>query len=107
MINRRTTLKLMAGAGAMAALGAPSIVRGQSRQLVFGTYGAASSKVIKESFAAGFTRATGVPVVFADMPNPATALVAAKGSGTIDLGLCTYVDVPLLDRKSTRLNSSH
>src|SRR3546814_17746924 len=30
------------------------------------------------------------------MPNPATALVAAKGSGTIDLGLCTYVDVPLL-----------
>ncbi len=96
MINRRNTLKLIAGAGAMSALGAPAIVRAQSRQLVFGTYGAASSKVIGESFAAGFTKATGVPVVFADMPNPATALVAAKGSGTIDLGLCTYVDVPLL-----------
>src|SRR3546814_2334630 len=56
---------------------------GQSRQLVFGTYGAASSKVIKESFAAGFTRATGVPVVFADMPNPATALVAADRKSVV------------------------
>lgn len=96
MINRRTTLKLLGGAGAMTVLGAPAILRAQSQELVFGTYGAASSKVIGESFAAGFTKATGVAVKFADMPNPSAALVAAKGSGSIDLALCTYVDVPLL-----------
>ncbi len=89
-------LKLAGSSAAVAALGAPSILRAQNRELIFGTYGAASSKVIQESFAAGFTAATGVSITFADMPNPATALVAARGTGSVDLALCTYVDVPLL-----------
>lgn len=98
-MNRRESLKYLSAASLVAAVGAGSMgARAGARKLVFCTYGQATTALWKQGAAVAFTGKTGVDVAFSEAPNPSAALVGAKGSGSYDLGLVTYIDVPMLAR---------
>ncbi|MBP0496350.1 extracellular solute-binding protein [Pararoseomonas indoligenes] len=76
ILPRRSVL----AAGA-ALLAAPSIVRAQSGggRVVMAAWGGAGAKMWREAFGEPFTKASGIPVTIAEVPDPAAVIAAAQG----------------------------
>ncbi|TDR90224.1 extracellular solute-binding protein [Enterovirga rhinocerotis] len=76
MFDRRS---LLLGSGALAAGAIPRTARASGGRVIMATWGGGSSKRFRETFAGSFTKATGIPVTIAEVPDPAAVIAAAQG----------------------------
>ncbi|WP_213762389.1 extracellular solute-binding protein [Caballeronia sp. dw_19] len=98
-MNRRDSLKILCSAAAGSLLAAKlNNSYADSKELLFCSYGETTTSSWKQAAAAPFKRLTGINVEFAEIPNPSAALIGSAGSGTYDLALTTFIDIPNLRR---------
>lgn len=75
-ISRRT---MMIGGASLLSIGTPSLARAAPGRVIMACWGGGTAKVWREDFGASFNKQSGIAFTVAEVPDPATAVAAARG----------------------------